>query len=81
MVLMDELTKRKDENTSRWKNMEAEDKILLIMECICYFLTVCTLVVCAFAFNKGFDSGVLVLIFSAMAFIACGLSARSSRKQ
>ncbi|HHX16807.1 MAG TPA: hypothetical protein GX725_02745 [Mollicutes bacterium] len=64
---------------NNWNNMSLEDKILLVMELGCYFLTLCTLIVFFFAIKKGFGEGIIALILSMVGFMACGLNARSSR--
>lgn len=62
-----------------FKKMSIEDKILLIMEYVCYLLTVGTLIAVIFAASKDFIIGVGILLFSAAGFIGCGLNARVSR--
>ncbi len=62
-----------------FKKLSIEDKILLIMECFCYLLTIGTLIAVIFAVRKDFIIGVGILLFSAVGFIGCGLNARISR--
>jgi hypothetical protein len=66
-------------NITGWKNMPIEDKILLVMEVICFILTAGTLGALVFAITKGFILGIIILVLSIFGFIGCGLSARSSR--
>ncbi len=66
-------------NVTGWKNMLVEDKILFVMEVICFVLTAGTIGALIFVLKEGTFLGVILLIVSILAFIKCGLSARSSR--
>lgn len=76
---MDYMTKQKEGHIGNWKKMSMEDKILLVMEGICYLLTIGTLIAVVFVIDKGFIGGVGILLFSAVGLASCGLNARASR--
>ena len=76
---MDKTITRKVKGATNWKMMSVEDKILLVMEFICYFLILCTSIAIIFTVKKGFNEGTVALIFSIAGFAGCALNARSSR--
>lgn len=66
--------------TVTWKEMPIEDKLLLCMEYVCYLLMIGTLGVVIFAIIKEVILNAIIIFFAGMGFIACGLSARSTRE-
>lgn len=65
---------------SNWKSMFIEDKILLIMEIICYLFAIASLVTFIVAYLRRFTDGIIFMFLGMIGFIACGLTARSTRK-
>jgi hypothetical protein len=71
---------KKNKSFINWKMMPIEDKVLFIMEGLCYLLVLCTLGATVYALSKNATIGAIILIVSAWGLMACGLSARGSRE-
>jgi hypothetical protein len=74
------LVNKKGNYIVSWKKMPIEDKILLVMEKLCYFLTAGALLALIFVINRGSIIAIGLLIIGMIGLTACGLSARSSRE-
>lgn len=75
---MKKLNKKEYYNVE-WKRFPIEDKILFIMEMLCYFFTIGTLILIILSISNGFFRSTLVLSVATIGLYGCGRNARSSR--
>lgn len=64
----------------KWEDMPNQDKVLLTIEFLCYFVIIITFVLIVIAINKDFYRSAFVLFLSILGLYACGRSAKSSRE-